>query len=139
VSDVLRANSLVQLELMRDTKHARPVDQNAGWQLMFHACLHYEKSQASGMHGHVCKLSSIQLFSADLQDGHAQEQIDKSGTHSRYIPWNHTEEGAVHQTFESNAVSTAKYDQYFVTFIPLFLFEMFSRVAYLYFLIQVCA
>jgi hypothetical protein len=34
-------------------------------------------------------------------------------------------------------VTTAKYDPYFVTFLPIFLFEMFSRVAYLYFLIQV--
>jgi hypothetical protein len=65
------------------------------------------------------------------------EQIDKSGTTSRYIPWNQPEEPTQGPKFEKNAVSTAKYDTYFLTFIPLFLFEMFSRVAYLYFLIQV--
>jgi Phospholipid-translocating ATPase N-terminal len=55
---------------------------------------------------------------------------------SRYIPWN-LQEHKVSSKFEGNSVSTAKYDPYFVTFVPLFLFEMFSRVAYLYFLIQV--
>jgi magnesium-transporting ATPase (P-type) len=35
---------------------------------------------------------------------------------------------------ETNRVVTSKYN--FVTFLPIFLFEMFSRVAYLYFLFQ---
>ena len=35
---------------------------------------------------------------------------------------------------ETNKVVTSKYN--FVTFLPIFLFEMFSRVAYLYFLVQ---
>lgn len=35
---------------------------------------------------------------------------------------------------ENNRVVTSKYN--FVTFLPIFLFEMFTRVAYLYFLIQ---
>lgn len=66
------------------------------------------------------------------------DQIDKTGTNSRYIPWNQPQDPASQAPkFEKNAVSTAKYDTYFLTFIPLFLFEMFSRVAYLYFLIQV--
>ena len=66
------------------------------------------------------------------------EQLDKSGTSSRYIPWNQPEDpNQPLKSYEKNAVSTAKYDTYFLTFIPLFLFEMFSRVAYLYFLIQV--
>lgn len=37
--------------------------------------------------------------------------------------------------FESNRVVTSKYN--IITFLPIFLFEMFSRVAYLYFLLQV--
>ena len=39
--------------------------------------------------------------------------------------------------FASNKVVTSKYNV--VTFLPIFLFEMFSRVAYLYFLLQVQA
>lgn len=35
----------------------------------------------------------------------------------------------------SNRVVTSKYNP--ITFLPIFLFEMFSRVAYLYFLLQV--
>ncbi len=38
------------------------------------------------------------------------------------------------RTFESNRVVTSKYNV--ITFLPIFLFEMFSRVAYLYFLLQ---
>ena len=37
--------------------------------------------------------------------------------------------------FVSNRVVTSKYN--IITFLPIFLFEMFSRVAYLYFLLQV--
>jgi Phospholipid-translocating ATPase N-terminal len=37
--------------------------------------------------------------------------------------------------FGGNAIKTAKYNV--VTFLPIFLFEMFSRLAYLYFLAQV--
>lgn len=42
---------------------------------------------------------------------------------------------AAGRTFESNRVVTSKYNV--ITFLPIFLFEMFSRVAYLYFLLQV--
>jgi magnesium-transporting ATPase (P-type) len=38
------------------------------------------------------------------------------------------------QHFSSNAIKTAKYNA--LTFLPRFLFEMFSRAAYLYFLLQ---
>ena len=38
------------------------------------------------------------------------------------------------QHFASNAIKTAKYNAF--TFLPRFLFEMFSRAAYLYFLLQ---
>ena len=38
------------------------------------------------------------------------------------------------QHFASNAIKTAKYNA--LTFLPRFLFEMFSRAAYLYFLLQ---
>lgn len=37
--------------------------------------------------------------------------------------------------FVGNSITTSKYN--IVTFLPIFLFEMFSRVAYLYFLAQV--
>jgi Phospholipid-translocating ATPase N-terminal len=37
--------------------------------------------------------------------------------------------------FSHNGIKTAKYNP--ITFAPIFLFEMFSRAAYLYFLIQV--
>jgi hypothetical protein len=64
------------------------------------------------------------------------DEIDTSGTKARYIPWQH-EDHQPHPKYATNTVSTAKYDPYFITFLPLFLFEMFSRVAYFYFLIQV--
>lgn len=38
--------------------------------------------------------------------------------------------------FAANNIKTAKYN--LITFFPIFLFEMFSRAAYLYFLAQVC-
>ena len=65
------------------------------------------------------------------------EPINPSITTARYIPWGLDESVQNVKEFKSNAVSTAKYDPYFITFIPRFLFEMFTRVAYLYFLIQV--
>ena len=37
--------------------------------------------------------------------------------------------------FAKNSIKTAKYN--LITFLPIFLFEMFSRAAYLYFLAQV--
>lgn len=43
--------------------------------------------------------------------------------------------GALNRSFCGNAIHTAKYNV--ITFLPLFLFTMFSRVAYLYFLAQV--
>eukprot|EP00191_Tetraselmis_sp_GSL018_P012504 CAMPEP_0177598192 /NCGR_PEP_ID=MMETSP0419_2-20121207/12185_1 /TAXON_ID=582737 /ORGANISM="Tetraselmis sp., Strain GSL018" /LENGTH=1412 /DNA_ID=CAMNT_0019090555 /DNA_START=264 /DNA_END=4502 /DNA_ORIENTATION=- len=38
------------------------------------------------------------------------------------------------QTYASNSIKTSKYN--ILTFLPVFLYEMFSRVAYLYFLFQ---
>jgi len=38
------------------------------------------------------------------------------------------------ESFASNAIKTSKYN--IITFLPVFLFEMFSRIAYLYFLFQ---
>jgi hypothetical protein len=46
-------------------------------------------------------------------------------------------QGAHNAGFCSNSIYTAKYN--LVTFLPIFLFTMFSRVAYLYFLAQVLA
>jgi hypothetical protein len=40
-----------------------------------------------------------------------------------------------HDKYASNSIKTSKYN--ILTFMPVFLFEMFSRVAYLYFLFQV--
>ena len=40
------------------------------------------------------------------------------------------------RTFSTNSVTTAKYNV--ATFLPRFLFEVFSQVAYFYFLVQVC-
>ena len=42
--------------------------------------------------------------------------------------------GAPNSHFQGNAITTSKYN--IVTFLPIFLFVMFSRVAYLYFLLQ---
>ena len=65
------------------------------------------------------------------------EPINPATTTARYIPWELQEPVQNVGVFKGNAVSSAKYDPYFITFLPRFLFEMFSRVAYLYFLIQV--
>ena len=43
--------------------------------------------------------------------------------------------GNLQEGFRHNGIKTSKYNP--VTFFPIFLFEMFSRAAYLYFLIQV--
>lgn len=43
--------------------------------------------------------------------------------------------GSENPPFANNSIKTAKYNV--VTFLPIFLFEMFSRAAYLYFLLQV--
>ena len=43
--------------------------------------------------------------------------------------------GSENPPFMGNSIKTAKYN--IVTFLPIFLFEMFSRAAYLYFLLQV--
>ena len=42
--------------------------------------------------------------------------------------------GAPGAHFQGNAITTSKYN--ILTFLPIFLFVMFSRVAYLYFLLQ---
>lgn len=67
----------------------------------------------------------------DLQE---QANVDKNDPTTRYISRNIADE-PIDPTFADNTVSTSKYN--FITFLPFFLFEMFSRVAYLYFLIQV--
>jgi Phospholipid-translocating ATPase N-terminal len=54
---------------------------------------------------------------------------------TRVIHFNPGGESYADAVHETNRVVTAKYN--IVTFLPIFLFEMFSRVAYLYFLIQV--
>jgi hypothetical protein len=46
-------------------------------------------------------------------------------------------QGAHNAGFCTNSIYTAKYN--LITFLPIFLFTMFSRVAYLYFLAQVLA
>ena len=46
----------------------------------------------------------------------------------------HLNDGQPAGEFVGNGIKTAKYN--FLTFLPLFLWEMFSRAAYFYFLIQ---
>ena len=46
----------------------------------------------------------------------------------------HLNDGQPAGEFVGNGIKTAKYN--FLTFLPFFLFEMFSRAAYFYFLIQ---
>jgi Phospholipid-translocating ATPase N-terminal len=83
----------------------------------------------------ICDLEPVKSSNC-VQE--TNEPINPATTTARYIPWGIQHEAVQNvKEFRSNAVSTAKYDQYFITFIPRFLFEMFSRVAYLYFLIQV--
>lgn len=55
-------------------------------------------------------------------------------TRTRIIYSGPGQQAAPGPEFESNKVVTSKYN--IVTFLPIFLFEMFSRVAYLYFLLQ---
>ena len=65
-----------------------------------------------------------------------EERVSKENPRARYIGVNQ-EQNVLEPgpKFDGNGISTAKYNV--ATFLPLFLFEMFSRVAYLYFLIQV--
>lgn len=63
--------------------------------------------------------------------------IDPTNPSTRYVSWN--KPNAPDEKFATNAISTGKYDSYFVTFLPIFLFDTFTRVAYIYFLLQVCA
>jgi hypothetical protein len=83
--------------------------------------------------GLVCSIRANTCHTAQpLVQEHAN--VEKNNPESRYISRNIAEE-PIDPSFSENAVSTSKYN--IVTFLPLFLFEMFSRVAYLYFLIQV--
>lgn len=59
-------------------------------------------------------------------------QKPKAGEESRTVP---LDGGRATEGFAHNMIKTAKYNP--ITFLPIFLFEMFSRVAYLYFLFQV--
>jgi hypothetical protein len=43
--------------------------------------------------------------------------------------------GSANPGYVGNTIKTSKYNV--ITFFPIFLFEMFSRAAYLYFLVQV--
>lgn len=58
-----------------------------------------------------------------------------AGERTRIIYSDRQRRAAGGHEFVSNRVVTSKYN--IVTFLPIFLFEMFSRVAYLYFLLQV--
>lgn len=62
-------------------------------------------------------------------------KIDPNNKEARFIARNHAD---LHmKRFASNAIHTGKYDRLFITFIPVFLWDTFTRVAYLYFLAQV--
>lgn len=88
-------------------------------------------ASASAEHTSSAVILVVALQSSD------EHRIDTSNVHSRYIPWDRHDDHPHLLKFEGNAVSTAKYDRYFITFVFKFLFEMFSRVAYVYFLFQV--
>lgn len=60
------------------------------------------------------------------------QAAEEGGT--RVIYMDPAAQAAAGRSFESNRVVTSKYNYF--TFLPRFLFEMFSRVAYLYFLLQ---
>lgn len=66
-----------------------------------------------------------------------QQATEEGGGATRVVYIDAALQKAGGRAFESNRVVTSKYN--FVTFLPIFLFEMFSRVAYLYFLLQVGA
>lgn len=99
--------------------------------------LKINRTQVSYLHARMyCPVSALFSMIALLQSSREQG-IDTSNQNSRYIPWTGQDDHPHLAKLEGNAVSTAKYDRYFITFIPKFLFEMFSRVAYVYFLFQV--
>lgn len=58
------------------------------------------------------------------------------GVEARRVPVNDEDDEELPRNFRNNTVKTSKYNP--LSFLPIFLFEMFSRVAYLYFLLQVC-
>lgn len=66
-----------------------------------------------------------------MQSGDKKKASQKE---TRFVGLNRDVETPVQHVH--NGVKTAKYNV--VTFLPIFLFEMFSRAAYLYFLLQVC-
>ena len=62
-------------------------------------------------------------------------QIDPNNKDARFIARNHSD---LHmKRFASNAIHTGKYDRLFITFLPIFLWDTFTRLVYLYFLTQV--
>ena len=64
-----------------------------------------------------------------LQGG---ERKKASQSETRFVGLNREVDNPVQHAH--NGIKTAKYNV--VTFLPIFLFEMFSRAAYLYFLLQ---
>ena len=62
-------------------------------------------------------------------------QVKELQGSSRFVGLNKQPDGPP-QKFANNRIRTAKYNV--VTFFPYFLYEMFKRAAYLYFLLQAC-
>ena len=54
---------------------------------------------------------------------------------TRSSPWRRLGPNALNEGYKGNSIRTSKYN--IITFLPFFLYFMFSRVAYLYFLGQV--
>lgn len=61
--------------------------------------------------------------------------IDPANKAARFVAWNKPD--LHNKRYRTNAIHSGKYDRLYITFVPIFLFDTFTRVAYIYFLIQV--
>lgn len=76
----------------------------------------------------ACQLQDNNPWTA-LEEGAASEVAGHEARRIRLGP------GSTNEGFAGNSIRTAKYN--IITFLPIFLWTMFKRVAYLYFLAQV--
>ena len=87
-------------------------------------CIRYRAACAANLPALLAQEVELQrLGLADLPGGNATRLV------------HHNTELGHPRTFATNSVTTAKYNV--ATFLPRFLFEVFSQVAYFYFLVQV--
>eukprot|EP01025_Chloroclados_australasicus_P031044 TRINITY_DN3132_c0_g4_i1.p1 TRINITY_DN3132_c0_g4~~TRINITY_DN3132_c0_g4_i1.p1 ORF type:complete len:1356 (-),score=176.40 TRINITY_DN3132_c0_g4_i1:580-4509(-) len=69
-------------------------------------------------------------------DNYANLGGHQDGGRVVYLNIPEQEDPKYRKQFANNSITTSKYN--ILTFLPIFLFEMFSRLAYLYFLAQAC-